>query len=206
MILQVPFCHNTLVRLFVWFQADFPPLLTEEIPVISGRCCYKSLMQDGAYWSWHSLNFLNLILSRWCMNSDFHSVEAPLFCLEKQELRIEKTTATLHHRFFGLERNGQILHEMGNICLAFSFMWPFFSRTSCRYSIHSARECWFRWLWSDLVAIAQGPSARKKTDFWLVRSCLREWGNEFVIISMYLDLPTGAKWFLKGVNPPSLRV
>ena len=70
--------------------ADFPPLLTEEIPVISGRCCYKSLMQDGAYWSWHSLNFLNLILSRWCMNSDFHSVESPLFSLEKQELRIEK--------------------------------------------------------------------------------------------------------------------
>lgn len=60
------------------------------------------------------------------MNSDVHSVESPLFSLEKQELRIEKTTPTLHHRFFGLERNGQILQQMGNICLAFSFMWLFF--------------------------------------------------------------------------------
>ena len=163
MILQVPFCPQYLGKtLCLVFVADFPPLLTEEIPVISGRCCCKCLMQDGACWSWHSLNFLNLILSRWCWNSDVHSVESPLFCLEKQELRIEKkTTPTLHHGFFGLERNGQILHGMGNIYLAFSFIWPFFSRTSCRYSIHSARECWFRWLWSDLVAIAQGPSARK---------------------------------------------
>ena len=28
----------------------------------------------------------------------------------------------------------------------------------------------------------------------------------FIYIHIYLDLPKGAKWFLKGVNSPSLRV
>ena len=165
------------------FVADFPPLLTEEIPVISGRCCYKSLMQDDAYWSWHSLNLLNLILSRWCMNSDFHSVESPLFSLEKQELRIEKNNSHFAPRIFLFGKEWADTPWHGKYLPSFLVhVQSSFSRTSCRYFIHSARECWFRWLWSDLVAIAQGPSARKTTDFWLVRSCLRAWGNEFLII------------------------
>ena len=56
------------------------------------------------------------------MNSDFHSVESPLFSLEKQELRIEKNNSHFAPRIFLFERNGQILHGMGNIYLAFSFM------------------------------------------------------------------------------------
>ena len=33
-----------------------------------------------------------------------------------------------------------------------------------------------------------------------------EWDRVFIYIYAHLDLPKGAKWFLKGVNSPSLRV
>ena len=46
------------------------------------------------------------------MNSDVHSVESPIFSLEKQYLRIEKkTTPTLHHGFFVWK--GMVRYSMG---------------------------------------------------------------------------------------------